>query len=348
VNLKASLLALALGAQALAADGSLTAAGPQRLVKPRAVQGTSRDEVVGSLSPARLLPMGFELGGRLERTFVKRGDTVKPGQALGSLDAEIVNAQVAQAEAGLAAAEAQEEIARDVAGRNQKLQAEGSVSEVQSKSTTANSKAAAAQVLAAKAGLAQARAARKRHDLRAPFSGVLVEAPDTAGGLIGPGLPVYILQQVDTLVLKTTINESSRGVIKPGLKVRVQSVNGPAATTEAFVRVVLQTADPQTRRIPVEIEVPNADGGFVANTLVRASLPLGESKSAIIIPTTALASTGGDHVFSVDRGGVLKKVSITILERSAKELTVVPAEPVEQIVDYPAATLVEGTKVTQL
>jgi membrane fusion protein, multidrug efflux system len=135
-------------------------------------------------------------------------------------------------------------------------------------------------------------------------------------------------------------------VVKPGLKVRVTSVATGASTDDAVVRVVLPSADPQSRRVPVEIDVPNQDGRFVAMTLGKASLPLGEARPAVVIPATALGTAGGDHVFAVAKDGTLKRLAVTVVERSGRDVTVVPPEPVEQLVDYPTSTLVEGTKVS--
>lgn len=318
-----------------------------KLVPAKPVTSSARESVTGQLGPSRLLPLGFEVGGRLAISRVNKGEVVKAGAALGNLDTEVIDAQVAQAEAGVMAAEAAAALATDVAARNEKLKAEGSISDVQSKQTETQAKAAQAQVLQARAGLAQAKAGQKRHYLRAPFTGTLVDAPDNVGGMVGPGTPVFILMQLDPLVLKATIPESSRTLIKPGLKVRVEAVASSASSDEAQVKVVLPSADPQTRRVPIEIVVPNGDGRFVANTLAKLTLPMGEAKAAVVIPATALGNSGGDHVFSVDAGGSLKRVPVTVMERNAGSVIVVPAEPVKEVVDYPTPSLVEGTKVTQ-
>jgi len=343
---KPLVLSLCLLAAAPAlAEGPLTA--PKvRLVTAKPVQSSATEVVTGQLGPSKLLPLGFEVGGRLAVSKVARGEQVKAGQLLGSLDTEIIDAQVAQAEAGLAAAEAGAALAQDVAGRNEKLKAEGSVSDVQSRQTETQAKAAAAQVAQAKAGLAQARAGQRRHHLKALFSGTIIDAPDNVGGMVGPGTPVYILMQLDPLVLKATISEKFRGQVKAGQKVRVESVGSDAAVDDAIVKVVLPSADPQTRRVPVEVLVPNADGRFVANTLAKLTLSVGGEQSAVIIPATALGMMGGAHVFVVDDAGTLKRVKVTVLERTPTQVTVVPEAPVTQVVDY-ASTLVEGTKVTQ-
>ncbi len=343
--MKRVILLLAISATAVALEPK-PAAVPLKLARARVVTSTARDEVTGQLFSSKLGPLGFEVGGRLLKTKVQKGEVVKEGQLLGQLDPEIIDAQVAGAEAAVAAAEAGAEMATDVAARNEKLKSEGSVSDVQSKGATTTSKQAQAQLQGARAQLAQAKAGRKRHDLKAPFGGTVVDAPDQIGGMVGPGMPVYIIQQLDPLILKTTITEDARAVVKPGLKVKVSSVAGAASTDDAVVKVVLASADPQTRRIPVEISVPNPDGRFVANTLARAVLPMGSAQPAVAIPATALGTTGGDHVFAVSASGELKRVSVKVLERTGKEVIISSPVPLDQIVDYPTSALVEGTKIT--
>lgn len=326
-----------------AAEGPLEA--PKvRLAPARPATASARETVTGQLGPSKVLPYGFEVGGRLAVSRVHKGEVVKAGQPLGNLDMEVINAQVAQAEAAVMAAEAGAALALDVAGRNEKLKAEGSVSDLQFRQTDTQAKAAAAQVAQAKAGLAQAKAGQRKHALSAPFTGTVIDAPETVGGMVGPGTPVFVLMQLDTLVLKATVPENKRHLLAAGQKVRVEAVGSGAATDEAVIRVVLPSADPQTRRVPIEVLVPNADGRFVANTLARVIIALGEAKAAVIVPSTAIATRGGDHVFAVENGS-LKRVKVEVLERANTTVTVVPEAPVTQVVDYPTPALVDGAKL---
>ena len=115
----------------------------------------------------------------------------------------------------------------------------------------------------------------------------------------------------------------------------------------ATVKVVLPSADPQTRRVPVEVSVPNPKAEFVANTLARVVLPVGEARNSYIIASTAMMSAGGDHVYAVTADGTLKKIYVTVLERRGFEVVVSAPEPLDQLVDYPTTALVEGTRITQ-
>lgn len=329
------------------APEAAAAPGPSvRLIESKSVKATPTEQVTGSLYPAQALQVGFEVGGRLDVVRVKKGQVVKKGDVIAQLNTEISDAQVAQAEAAVAAAEAGATMAADVAARNAKLKAEGNVSELQNLTSATTEQQAKAQLLAAQAQLAQARAARRRHDLKAPFTATVIDAPEQTGATVGPGTPLFTLEALDTLVLKTTVAESARLSLKVGSRVRVESIGTTLVADDATVRNILPSADAATRRIPVEIAVPNANGRFVAHTLARAVLQLGDTGEAQVVPASALSSTNGDHVFVVDAVGAVKRVEVTVLERSAREVVVRAAAPLAKVVDYPTPDLTDGTRVS--
>ncbi|WP_141591776.1 efflux RND transporter periplasmic adaptor subunit [Myxococcus sp. AB056] len=317
-----------------------------KVVSARTVRAAPSESVTGTLFPAQGLMVGFEVGGRLSLVRVKKGQGVKKGDVLAQLDPEIADAQVAQAEAAVAAAEAASTMAADVAARNEKLQQQGGVSEVAHRTASANAAQAQAQWMAAKAQLAQARASRRRHDLRAPFDGTIIDAPEQTGATVAPGTPLFNLERLDTLLLKTTVSEALRSQLEHGAKVRVESVGARVSSDEAVVRTILPSADPATRRIPVELAVPNADGRFVAHTLARAVLSLGQVQDAQVLPGTALSALNGDHVWVVASGQV-RRVDVRVLERREQgEVVVLASSPLDSVVDHPTPGLSQGARVS--
>jgi len=321
-------------------------AGPAvQLVEARPVQTTAREEVSGTLDPAKSLKAGFEVSGRLARIAAKKGAAVAEGALVAQLDPELADAQVQQALAAVKAAEAQAAMAEDTARRQSQLQQKGTISDWQSKTSTSQAATADAQLQAARAQLAQARATRKRHDLRAPFAGVLIDAPDQVGATVSLGKELFTLEQLDPLVLRLTVPETARA-LRPGTKVHVEAVGGSARTDEAVIKSIIPSADAATRRIPVEVSVPNKDGRFTAHTLARAVLPLGSPEQAVSVPATALASVGGDHVFTLGEDGQVSRVAVQVIERGPKEVIVKSDQPLTRVVDYPAVDLAEGTKVS--
>lgn len=321
-------------------------AGPVVQLAPvRAVRSTPRDEFTGSLNPAKALQLGFEVGGRLSKVAAARGASVQDGQVVGQLDAEVVDAQVKQAEAALRAAKAQAAAARDTADRQSKLQRGGTISEWQGRSSESQAKAAEAQVQVARAAVAQARAARSRHTLRAPFAATVIEAPDQVGATVAPGASLFTLEQLDILTLKITVPESARDALRVGARVRVEAISGRAAADDARIKAIIPSADANTRRVPVEISVPNKDRRFTAHTLARAVLTLGDEQVAAAIPSSALASAGGDHVFVLAANGAVEKVTVTVLDRGASEVVLKGLRADARVIDYPASDLNAGTQV---
>ena len=316
------------------------------LAKVRQTSVAAKSEVTGALQPAKALQFGFEVGGRLEQIFLKKGAHVAQGQVIARLDPEIADAQVAQGEAAVKAAEANALAAEDAASRTGELRKTNNISEQQATAAQSQSAAAQAQVLAAKAQLAQAKAARKRHELRAPFAGVLVDCPDQVGAIVGPGVALFTLEQLDPLSLRTTIAESERPMLALGAKVRVESAASGVASDEATVSAIIPSADPQTRRVPIEISVPNKSGKFVAHTLARAVLPLGAEEPAQAVAASALAQVGGDHLFVVTESGATRRVPITVLERGAKQIVFRAEETLTEVIDFPAVDLDSGMKVS--
>jgi RND family efflux transporter MFP subunit len=309
------------------------------------VRRAEREEITGSLDPAKALQLGFEVAGRLSRIRVGRGAMVAQGEVIAELDQEAVLAQVRQAEAALRAAEAQAEMARDAAQRQERLQEGGSASEWQARSSASQARAAEAQVQVLEAALLQARALLAKHTLRAPFTATVIQAPDQIGAAVAPGAPLVTLEQVDVLTLRVALPEATRPALRPGTPVHVEAVGGRTLTDEARVRVVIPSADPTTRRVPVEITVPNRDGRFTAHTLARASLSLGEERRASALASSALVSAGGDHVFVVGPGGEARRLSVTVLDRGADRVVVQPLPDGARVIDSPAGDLADGTRV---
>jgi RND family efflux transporter MFP subunit len=345
----AAVIALSTGAKAKAAVNLAVnnpGPAPVSLARVTSVKSAPREEITGALQPAKALQLGFEVAGRLSRILVRKGATVDEGQVIAQLDPELADAQVQQAEAAVKAAEAQSAMATDLAGRNAALSKAGTVSDLMNKNSTSSAAAAAAQLQAARAQLLQARAARRRHDLKAPFAGVLIDSPDQVGATVSVGAALFTLEQLDPLVLKLTVSDAARAVLKPGTRVHVEAVSGGAATDDAWVRAVIPSADPATRRIPVEITVPDKEGRFTAHTLARAVLPMGSAEDALSLPASALSSQGGDHVYVIDGAFEVRRVAVQVIDRGVQQVVVRAAQAIDKVVDYPAADLVDGAKVS--
>ena len=198
-----------------------------KLVPAQVARASNRESVTGQLSPSKLLPLGFEVGGRLAISRVTKGEVVKAGQPLGQPRHRDHRCTGGPGRGAVMAAEASSVLASDVAsrqreaeGRGQRLRRAVEADRGPAEGGRGPARPGTGWPGAGTGGATAARPAgalRRHHHRRA----------GQVGGMTGPGLPVYILMQLDPLVLKATIPEAVRAMVKPGLKVRVESVAGP-------------------------------------------------------------------------------------------------------------------------
>ena len=80
--------------------------------------------------------------------------------------------------------------------------------------------------------------------------------------------------------------------------------------------------------------------------MARAVLPMGSAEDVLAAPASALASQGGDHVYTVAGSSEVRRVPVQVIERGALQVVFKSPEPLEKVVDYPAADLADGAKVT--
>lgn len=259
-------------ATAPAAPASPVEQRPSAPATSEAPPGTSPDGalvITGDLRPSEAAELSFKAGGQMSIRRAVRGDVVTRGQVLAQLSDVEAQAQLAQAEAAVAMAKAQTAIAEDQAQRVESLRTADAVPGNAAVATRLQVEAARAGVRQAEAAAALARANVANHVLRAPFDGVVTRAPEGVGSTVGPGYPVYRIEKLDPLLLVGTVAEAEFGRITAGASVVVDSSAGPSA---GVVRAVVRALEPVSRRVPVEVIVPNPNQALVAGGFVRARL----------------------------------------------------------------------------
>jgi RND family efflux transporter MFP subunit len=246
----------------------VVAAKASELPAPTAPRGEPL-ELAGDLRPDKAADLSFKIPGQLIAVHIQRGERVKKGQLLATLSNAEVRAQLAQAGATITQAEAALALARDNERRAAALVASNAAPD--SQATAVRLQAAQAQ-----AALAQAVAARdlivanlENHQLRAPFAGEIVKVPDGVGQTVAAGTALFRLETLDHLVLRTTINEADVDRVKVGDEVAIDTNAGKKMTGR--VRLVLRSLEAQSRRAPVEVDVPNDNGSLIAGSYVRAT-----------------------------------------------------------------------------
>ncbi len=347
------------------ADASATTAGAgstatptasatgARLVAPEPLRHVTRVEAMGTLKPRHQAHLAFAIPGTLAKILVKRGQSVKQGAPLLLLDAAAIRAQLAQAEAGIAAARAQVVLAQDALARLESIQRDdGGVTESQLVQARGQIAVAKAQLAGAEAQRDQAKVTADRHTLRAPFEAVVTRIPDGIGVAVAAGAPLVTVESVRLLVLDTSLTQAEAALVRVGARVEVSVPATGARTDDGVLSVIVPTVDASTNRVPVEISVPNADGRFLPNASARARVAAGAPRSAYRVPAAAVLQKDGAYALWIAAtDGRARAVPVRVLAQDG-DAAVVEPDPAPlpagaRVVALPPVGLVEGQAIAE-
>jgi len=290
---------------ARAALGEQMASSTQATVKTeKVVRGTPSTwkavvPVTGTLGPIQMADVGFKTGGRLARIAVKEGDVVHAGHMLGSLDVSEATAQLAAARAGVRSAEIGLALAEDGLKRVAALFATNSTSEADHHMATQKVELAKADLERVRAQAELAAMMVGNGSLSAPFSGLVTRVPSGIGRIVGPGEPLFHIEDTSTLKLSASVSETDAHLVDVNQEILVEGL----VSTTGKVRAVLRSLDPATRRVPLIAEIANdGDSPLISGAFVRASIRGGDEVKTLSLPATALRPGSQDEVIVVRTG----------------------------------------------
>ena len=171
-------------------------------------------EASGTAAPVREATLGTRLMGSVTEVLVHEGQRVRQGDVLARIDARDVNAKGTQAAAGLAQAEAMYENARIQISRLRALYADSAAPKAQLDDAEAGLARAEAGVHAARGAAAEVDAVRSYAEIRAPFDGVIVKRYVDPGAFVAPGAPMIGIEDASRIRLSVTVAPSdARGIV---------------------------------------------------------------------------------------------------------------------------------------
>ena len=290
------------------------------------VEETVAGSRAGTVKSRRRATLSPEVGGRVERLAVRKGERVKKGDVLVRIVDDDVRAQLVLAEKSLVVAEAAEREAcraaeqavRDLR-RTESLAREevlslGLLEKAQTEAgmTAAACEAARARVGQARASLEVARVAVGKTVLRAPFDGVVAELSTEEGEWVTPsppGLPIPPVVELfdpDDTYVSAPLDEVDVGRVKEGATVRVTFDAYPGRTFAGKVtRVSDYVLDQREQNRTFEVEVNLEDAAFARTLLPGTSadvvVVLARKEDALRVPSYALLPGGKVLVLSMDR-----------------------------------------------
>jgi HlyD family secretion protein len=234
--------------------------------------------------------IGAEVNGlKVTEVRVNVGDAVKKGQVLATFSADGARADVLQARASLAEAQATLSDAAANAARARSVQDTGALSAQQIAQLTTAESTAKARTEVARAVLTNAQVRLKNGQLTAPDNGVISARLATVGSVVGAGAELFRMIRQGRLEWRAEVTSTEIARIKPGTAVTVTAASG--TQVQGKVRMVAPTVDAQTRNALVYVDLPqNPD--IKAGMFAKGQFALGTT-NALTLPQQALVLRDG-------------------------------------------------------
>lgn len=278
----------------------------------------------GTLEPRAEFVVAPKVSGRVERLTVKISDSVQRGELVGELDNEeyiqavaLARADLAVTKANLSEARSAMETASRELERITTLRQRGVASEVQFDSASANQLAkqveyevAQANVIRAEAGLETANIRLGYTRINAGWSGgadqrVVAERYVDEGEMVSANTPLLRIVELNPITGVIFVTERDYARLQPGQEILLVTDAFSKETFKGYIERIAPVFKQTTRQARVELTINNDQERLKPGMFIRATVVLGRSDEAVIIPEEALTKRDDRiGVFLVNEDGV--------------------------------------------
>ncbi len=286
------LIALAAACAALAgcgreAESSRRPAGPPpalitaTVVQPRTIE--VGEQVVGSLEAVVDPSLGAEVAGRVTRVHAFTGKKVAKGDLLAEIDPQDFEIQARADAADIARLESLLEQSQRMLERQQKLVAQGFISQNAVDDAVAQRNALREQIAGATARADQTRRNLGKARVSSPIDGEVEVQVVAAGDFVKVGDPMFKLVGTHRLHAHLPLPENTDRIIKPGLRVRLSVPAQPGRELEAKIDEIRPTVGAANRSLDAIVKFDN-DGTFRGGGSVNAKIVIAVREQALTVP----------------------------------------------------------------
>jgi membrane fusion protein (multidrug efflux system) len=283
--------------------------------------------------------------GKVISTHVERGSVVKKGTVIARLDSRALSAQAEQAAADAEASKLQAQQAKLDCDRTEHMFQKGAISKADYDKAHTQCESSKWTVSSAEARRTLTAEALRDTEIRAPFSGMIVERAVTAGEYVQPASRVATLVDTDSLRVEITVPEADIPFVRQGMQVDFQTSGGGDKRYHGKIRYVGPAVRRQSRDAIVEAVFANQSHELRPGMFVTARIALGE-ETLPAVPAKAVRNDGTlKHVF-VANGGRLEDRLVQAADPVNGEVPIVSGVKTgEQVVAELTPDVRDGAKV---
>ena len=326
------------------------------VVHPKPVPATETITLPGNIVGWYEAPIYARVTGYVKMWYMDYGDQVKKGDTLAEINAPDLDAEYAQAKAGLETERARYKLAEVTAERWVALRPNHSVSEQSITVKEQELKAHAALLKESEQKVRNIDAFITFKTIVAPFDGVVIQRNINVGDLVSkegnlstPNAKsnLFTVAVVDTLRLFVSVPETFGPFLQPGLTADVTVPQLPNRHFTAKFLTVARGFDVSTRTAVTVFTLDNKDRALWPGSYAQVHLTAPVDRQALTMPSTALVfQEHGTQVAVVteDNRVHYKPIIVSKILDATVEVTEGIATT-DRIVNNPSAALLQGDKV---
>ncbi len=304
-------------------------------VQPARMKGvTPSYAFVGRIKAVNTVQLRARVEGFLEKVLFTEGQQVKTGDLLFQIEKTQYQAAVEQADANLAAAEAQALNAQLQFNRSSDLVKTQAISQATVDQNRATLDSARASILQNKAALSIAQENLGYTDVASPIDGRIGLTTYTQGNLVNPASgvlativsddPIYVefpvsMRQIADIT--AAHKQDNGGPIS--IKVFVKLANRQEYAHPGVWNYIGNQVDQQTDTLLVRATLPNPERQLVDGAFVTVEVKESEEKPRLVIPRAALQlDQAGIYVLVVDKDHKVEVKRVTTGEAVNTEIAI--------------------------
>lgn len=295
---------------------------PRPVTVIAASDATFRDsrDYVGTLRPWIEADVGPQfISVYVDTVLVRPGAVVKRGEVLATLDCRNASAQSQAVAAEARAIETSQRAVADQAARMQSLLDGGFIDPNTVQMNQAQSASEEAKLAAQRAKLMAQTLEVNDCVLRAPFDGEIATRTIDPGAFVRPG--TAIVSVVDRNVVRMTFDvpESDFDAVNVGTPLTIRI----AATGKTLTGAVSRrspSADPDTRTVHVECDLPDPRREIPVNTTGEVHIEVGQPIRTTAVPIYGASINGEKASLFVLEDGVARKKNFPVLGELGKDV----------------------------
>jgi len=295
-------------------------------------------QAAGVIEPDTTVEVKSKASGEILEIMVQTGDRVERGALMVRVDQRIPRNSLLQSEASLEVARARLANALAQKRRSDELYQTQSITQTEYEDTLLDYANAKAGLVQAEVAVENDRIAMDDTDVRAPISGTIIAKNVERGQVISSptrdvagGTVLLTMADLSLVQVRTLVDETDIGKIRPGLDATVSVASYPNQPFEGQVLKIEPMAETQQNvtMFPVLIRIPNTDGLLRPGMNAEVEIMIGRREGVLAVPNAALRTDR-------DVGSAAEALGLT-LEAVQAQLARSPEVPGWQASSPPAA-----------